>query len=409
MRYHITAESFETRAGGNDTAVVLSFVVSDDMLAELALIDPAPAIQSHRFGLRLIDIMAQVFPDLSAVSFVPIQDYPIGSKIVFGRSEFRHRGIACRGLPFFNLVILKHVSRFLALLASGRQFLACDVLLVHGLHLPYLVFAVLLKLAGVRIGIALTDQQGVVLPTDGTLRAGLKRIDRWISVKFANQFDFSIALSNSLRDTYTPQSAAMVIPGIFDDGLALRVKEVQTKRSEKFRVLYFGGLHADYGIRELLDAASLIDETIEIRLFGSGPMANEIENSDLRDRNLFWGGLVDQSVLIEEMAHCDLLINPRPSGGLMAAYSSPSKLLEYAASGKPVLTTRLPSLPDGIVDAALIIEEETASGIAGSISHAAGLAPDELANFGARYHRAVLDICSVEAISDNLRSIALQR
>lgn len=397
------------RRNGNASAIVLSFVVPDKMLCELMRIDPAPAIQSQRFGLRLIDIMAYVFPDLSAVNFVPIQDYPIGRKVMFGCFQFSHRGIACRGLPFVNLVILKHVTRFLALLASGRRFLSADVLLVHGLHLPYLVFAVLLKHMGVRIGIALTDQQGVVLPTDGALRGQLKRIDRWISVKLANQFDFSIALSHSLRDTYTRQSAAMVIPGIFDEGLAMRVKEVEPKRSEKFRVLYFGGLHADYGIRELLDAAALVDEHIEIRVFGSGPMAKEIESSGLRERNLFWGGLVDQSVLIEEMARCDLLINPRPSSGHMAAYSSPSKLLEYAAAGKPVLTTRLPSLPDAIVDATLIIEEETASGVANSISHAAGLAADELANLGACYRRAVLDICSVEAISGNLRSIALQR
>lgn len=409
MMNQLSVESSASCLNESTSAAVLTFVVSDNMLGELAQIDPAPAIQSQRFGLRLIDIMAKVFPNVFAVSFLPIQDYPIGKKIFFRRFKFSYRGTFCLGLPFINIVILKHVSRFLVLLLNIRRLLAAHFVLVHGLHLPYIAFAVLLKYFGVRIGIALTDQQGVVLPTDGRLRAQLKNVDRWIAVKLANQFDFSIALSEALRETYASHSPSIVVPGVFDDELALRVQAVEPFPSTKFRVLYFGGLHADYGIRDLIEATSLLDENIEIRLFGAGPMVHEIGNTTLRNRNLYWGGLVDQTILVEEMANCDLLINPRPSNSTMAAYSSPSKLIEYAASGKAVLTTRLPSLPDTIADAALLIEQENAEGIAYAIRQAANMAPLALASVGKTYQKAVHDICSVDAIAGKLGEIVLKR
>jgi glycosyltransferase involved in cell wall biosynthesis len=58
-----------------------------------------------------------------------------------------------------------------------------------------------------------------------------------------------------------------------------------------------------------------------------------------------------------------LLINPRPSHEDYTKYSFPSKNMEYMASGTPVLTTRLPGMPDDHKPYVYLIEREDATGI----------------------------------------------
>lgn len=389
-----------SRDGRPRTGALIGYVVSDEMLDELTRIDPTPAIQTHRFGLVLLELLGSSFDRFDGYSFVPVQDYPIGRRIGFGGGTHDRGGRTVMALPFINLMVAKHVSRFAALLSRYPVMRRLDVAVVHGLHLPNLLAALLLKASGVRIGIVLTDQQGIILPTDGRIRRLLKGIDRRLSVGLARRFDFAIALSDTLAATYAPGRPALVVPGIYDDTLEERVDAVSRSRSfdGACRVLYFGGLSPEYGIAALLDAVPLLDPGIEVRLFGRGPLEPAIAAMANRHPALVWGGLVDQARLLEEMANADILINPRPAGGTLARMSSPSKLIEYAASGRAVMTTRLPSLSDELIDAVLPIDDETPAGIAAAINAAARQTPAMLAARGNKFRARVRGRYAIDAL-----------
>lgn len=376
-------------SSSGDVALI-SYIVSDDMLDELTRIDPAPAIQTHRFALMLLRLIGMSTNRLGSYNFVPIQDFPIGRRIWFGAAVHRRDGRDILSLPFINIVGLKHVTRLIALLLRYRTLCRFETIVVHGLHLPNLVTALLLKVVGARIGIVLTDRQGVILQTDGRVRRLLKAIDQGLSVSIARRFDFGIALSDMLARTYIPGRPVILLPGIFDETLEQRIVACPRERHDAaFRVLYFGGLNTQYGIAALLDALPLLEKRVQIRIFGRGPLEEAIAASSTLHPNLEWGGLVDQDRLVCEMANCDLLINPRPAGGRLAQMSSPSKLIEYAASGRPVLTTRLPTLTSDLMEWLLPIDDETAIGIAQAINAASHLSCEALNEYGTNFRAAV--------------------
>lgn len=58
-----------------------------------------------------------------------------------------------------------------------------------------------------------------------------------------------------------------------------------------------------------------------------------------------------------------LLVNPRPIAPEYTKYSFPSKNMEYMISGTPVLTTKLPGMPEEYYPHVYFIEDETPDGI----------------------------------------------
>jgi len=62
-----------------------------------------------------------------------------------------------------------------------------------------------------------------------------------------------------------------------------------------------------------------------------------------------------------KVAH--LLINPRPVELDFNRFSFPSKLIEYMASGTPVITTNLPNIPKLLLDTLYFFEKDDMEGI----------------------------------------------
>ena len=60
-------------------------------------------------------------------------------------------------------------------------------------------------------------------------------------------------------------------------------------------------------------------------------------------------GCVTNDEIVRLQCEATLLVNPRPSDKEFCKYSFPSKTIEYMASGTPVLMTKLPGVPDGIL------------------------------------------------------------
>lgn len=383
---------------------ILGFIMPEEVVKLITQIDPAPALQTYRFGCLLANLMQSVFPRFSSFNFVPVQDYPVVRRAVFPSRKFILFGREHWLLGFVNLLILKHISRFVGLLRKRRAINANEFLLIHGLHMPNLLFGAFMRGRNMKVGVVLTDEQGVVLASDGKLRRLLKRIDRKLAVALCRRFDFGIALSPGLADLYMQGRPIMLLPGIYDTGLEQMVGAARTeaKSGSTFRVLYFGHLNSAYGIEALLNAVPMLPPNIEVRLFGHGPLQERIVSDANHYANLYFGGLVDRERLALEMAQCDLMINPRPAASRIALMSSPSKLLEFAAAGKPVMTTKLPSLPEPVLEAALLLQNVDPAHIAASIGAAAELPIATLQAKGLAFHDAMKSRYSFDSLGSQL-------
>lgn len=123
-----------------------------------------------------------------------------------------------------------------------------------------------------------------------------------------------------------------------------------------------GGLCEDYGVKNLVEAFKLIDNRkLELHLYGNGELVDYIKKQ--KDKRIIYHGIKDNIIVREEESVAKLLINPRFTNSEYTKYSFPSKIMEYMASGTPVLTTKLSGIPDEYGKYVYFFEDESIVGM----------------------------------------------
>lgn len=369
--------------------LLLGFTIPDELAQKLFEIDPLPAVQTHKFGRSLARSLKLGFGALALASTCPVQNYPLVPKIFFGGRRFRLEG--CEGilLGFINVLAIKHFTRFASCLIYVLPLIRqkrTTWIFVHGVHSPFLIFGNIGRLVGCKLAVVLTDPPGVILGTDGLIARLLKHLDAWLLKRLLRRADAVLALAPDLVNDLTPGKPSLVFPGIFSSNLTHLRDEPQVAEKKRapeaapkpFTVLYAGGLYAAYGVDRLIDAVAGIDNyPVQLRLFGRGDQENRIRELSSHDPRFFYGGFVGGEELMSELEAADVLVNPRPTGEKFAQMSFPSKLVEYLAIGRPVLTTRIKSIPESFNDCFFFIEDETPEGIRAALLHLIHLTPSE--------------------------------
>lgn len=109
------------------------------------------------------------------------------------------------------------------------------------------------------------------------------------------------------------------------------------------RFMYAGVLEQVTGVRQLLEAfVKLRNENVRLWISGKGTLKNLVEESGRQDNRIVYLGCVPYVDYMEILKKADVLINPRDMGLPENQYNFPSKILEYLATGKPVLSTKFP-------------------------------------------------------------------
>lgn len=372
-------------------AVFLGFTVPDSFAADLFRSDPIPAVQTHKFALAFASALSKVFDKVVLLSAPPVQHFPVTPFRNFAGQEFVVHGMDGVVLGASNVRTRRHLSRFLACLKMTgrlRKEWAPDVVFVHGVHTPFLAYAAVLRLFGITTVVILTDAPGLFLPTDGRVRRVLKTIDRSLVKLLLRAASGVVALAPALVEKLAPSKPNLVVPGIISDEWVAQATGLDSvANAHPFTVTYAGGIDKSYGAGLLVGAAALLPD-VSFRICGRGAFYDEALATSTA--NVVLPGFLGQEAVAAEIMGADLLINPRPSTQGFAVLSFPSKLLEYLATGRPVLTTPISSIPKELTGSFYYITEETDAGVAAAISAAAALPADERGAFGrAAQHQAL--------------------
>ena len=367
--------------------VFLGFAIPDAQAEALFALDPSPAVQTHKFGWSLVRALRHGMGGVRLLSSSPVQSYPVVPRLWFGNYRFTHDAIEGRHIGFVNLVLVKHLMRFFGCLARPFWLRGCRVVVIHGVHSPYLVFGLLLRLGGKTVIPVLTDPAGVVLGTDGGILKRLKSLDKRIVRAMLRQFSGVVALAPDLLRDLPASMPRLVFPGIVSRDWLEAVAAGVPLKQPGFSVLYAGGLNRRYGAEALLEAARLLPH-VQFHFFGRGDHGDAIAACGLP--NVTAHGFVGQAALVPHLLAADVLINPRPTSEAFAAESFPSKLIEYLAAGRPVLTTRMKAIPTALQQAFHYIDDETPQGIASAIAALAAIDPATRATDAMRARDTVL-------------------
>ena len=331
---------------------LLGFTVPDAMLRRINETDRLMQTQTHRFAWSLVGALRAGGAEVDLLSSAPVSDYPGNPKLLWGRGRFEENGVSGLLMPFVNAIGVKHLSRYVACwFVGGRQLRTTrpDWLLVHGVHSPFLWFAVqAARRSGARSAIVLTDPPGVIRAEDGVLRRRLKAVDIWLVKRALRGSDAVIVLARPLATDFAPSRPALVVEGLVSPTVAAQLDAADPARgpaAARAQVVYAGGLHEEYGVRNLVDAVRSMSPRVQLSLFGRGPLEPWLEQQAEEDARIARPRLVDPGELPAIYAAADVLVQPRQADQDFVKYSFPSKLIEYLASGTPVVSTRLPSIP----------------------------------------------------------------
>lgn len=130
-------------------------------------------------------------------------------------------------------------------------------------------------------------------------------------------------------------------------------------------IIYAGNIQGKYGIGYFVEGFLLAGlPNAELRVYGRGDFLDELLALCKSHPNLRYMGIKPNSEIVEEEQRAALLVNPRPTAPEYTKYSFPSKNMEYMASGTPLLTTKLPGMPEEYFPYIYLLEDETPQGAA---------------------------------------------
>lgn len=157
----------------------------------------------------------------------------------------------------------------------------------------------------------------------------------------------------------------IVLEGHSDASLpAIDQGERLERKNGKKVVLYAGSIKRLYGIQNLVEGflKANIPDT-ELHIYGDGDYREELEGLAKENPSVQYMGIRPNDEIVYAEQRAALLVNPRPSAPEYTKYSFPSKNMEYMVSGTPVLTTKLPGMPQEYYPYVYLLEDETPQGI----------------------------------------------
>lgn len=384
---------------------LLGFTVPPQMLDWINTHDALMASQTHRFAWSLVRALARNGVEVDLISAAPVSDFPRNPRVFWGRGCFVVDGTQGLLLPFVNLTGFKHVTRFLASLWWAARRLRRrppDWLLVHGVHSPFLWFAVLAS-RGLRLNVAvvLTDPPGVIRTEDGRLRTFLKRIDIGIVRAALARTDAVVVLAEALAEDFAPGVPYLVVEGLLDvPRVESRIEDPSAKT-----VVFAGSLRAEYGVANLVEAFRAIRaEDVRLEIYGRGPLEPWLVDQAEVDPRIATPRLVPPEALPEIYAGATVLVQPRQVDQDFVRYSFPSKLIEYMASGTPTVSTRLPTIPPEYETHVVWSEGDTPASLARAIVEVSSWSQERRRTFGEGAARFIRDSRSTRTQGNRIKS-----
>ena len=212
--------------------------------------------------------------------------------------------------------------------------------LVPVLSIPVRKFA---QKKGIKVGAIVTDIPSLCSNAKKcNFKTKMLKIYQSISDNDLTKYDFYVPLTESLDEVVNKSGKPhCVIEGFADS------KDLELSKFHKNYFMYAGGVHERFGLKALVNGfIKMKNKDKELWIFGDGSYVEDLVAISKVDARVKYKGCVtsQEVVAYEKEAFC--LVNPRPTNEEFAKYSFPSKTMEYLLSGTPVISTKLPGIPE---------------------------------------------------------------
>ena len=288
--------------------------------------------------------------EVEIFSVQPRASYPKDRKLYYKGTCIRYKGMPMHLVGFLNIVVLKTIWISIAEMLQIFKWALIKrhqnrVIMVYNTYTPPLPLVWLMgKLTRSKTFPILYDLG--IPPKElnlGRLRMTIYGIVEFFSKVFIPMTDGRIVINEAIGEDYAHGKDYIIVDGGLSDDVLEKietVKRAQEKR-ENCVTLFLGGLLSPINgsrlIGELLEKNKRSD--FKIIVAGDGHDRKYIEQLAVRfpDRIVFLG-MLSLDELFKVYNRCDVLMNLRILSP-QDRYLFPSKVIEYMATGIPVITT----------------------------------------------------------------------
>jgi glycosyltransferase involved in cell wall biosynthesis len=349
-----------------------------------------PSIAGQRFERMIAEGMNETEDTVELLSYLPAPSFPNNSILFSGFKNSNYSSMSLTYIPLININIVKQLIimafTFYFLLGWCARNRSDNInILLNVVYVPTALPTILISKI-FRLPIV------VVVPDVSTYRFSytnqrnvfktfVAKFSKFLSEKFDGEFDGYVLLTKEMNKLVNKKNKPhIVIEGMIEKSILYESKK--TNRNKKV-IMYAGSLREKYGISKLLKAFLKLEESeVEFWIFGSGDFERKIKKISSSKNNIKFFGLKNQSEVFRCEQKADLLVNPRPSNEEFTIYSFPSKTLEYMSSGTPMLTTKLPGIPEEYFNYLFTFDDESVEGMKKKLIEILGYDDDKLNTFG---------------------------
>ena len=157
----------------------------------------------------------------------------------------------------------------------------------------------------------------------------------------------------------------IVVPGLLGDDIVAASQLPPPKfDGRRARVVYAGALTYDKGASLAVESLASVLHSVDLEIFGGGPLETRLRQmaSRVPDRHsVTIRGFVDRSTLLQGLAGAHVLVNPHrlDIGRGLQGSLFPFKVIEYAATGVPVVSSLLGTQSDRFKGVFRFFEKDT--------------------------------------------------
>lgn len=365
-----------------------------EYLLKTSIIKPGQAVQKfHRLLVEGLSMNNDCKCDV--LSSLPVIPKSHDRRFWILKSEHRGR-IRYKYIPILNLPFLKNiivfVFSFLTILfwvsfRSKKKVLICDIL---NLTISSATIFIA-KLTGTKVIAIVTDLPGYMVAKKSCKGA----INSTFISRLISKFDGYILLTEQMNAVVNPKNRPYIImEGLVDINMENSENLLSNKAQERL-IVYAGGIYERYGIKKLIEAFGLVDDkNLRLVIYGSGQMEKDMDFYMSSDDRIIYKGVCPNNEVVQMELQATLLVNPRPTHEEFTKYSFPSKNMEYMVSGTPLLTTRLPGMPQEYYQYVYLFDDESVQGMSHKLKSLLSKTDEELHNFGWLAKEFVLNIKS---------------